>query len=80
VDTQLRVLTQKGEGGKQCGRPNTPGGEDVGGPGDKSAEQSVIVGVKARYEKVHNVGDVLASTDTPRRRGSLLILIFGICG
>ena len=32
---------------------------DVGGPGDKTAEQSLIVGVKARYEKVHNVGDVL---------------------
>jgi hypothetical protein len=57
---------------------------DVGGPGDKTAEQSLIVGVKARYEKVHNVGDVLGSTHIPSRRGSLvlmpLILIFGICG
>jgi hypothetical protein len=78
------LLTRKVEGGKQCGGRNTPAVRDVGGPGDKTAEQSLIVGVKARYEKVHNVGDVLGGTHIPRRRGSLvlvhLILIFGICG
>jgi uncharacterized protein len=48
------------------------GGVDIGGPGGKAADQSVIVGSGARYEKVHNVGDVLGSTHIPRRRGSLV--------
>jgi hypothetical protein len=81
----LRLLTQKFEGAENNVAAETPRAvRDVGGPGDKTAEQSLIVGVKARYEKVHNVGDVLGSTRIPRRRGSLvlvhLILIFGICG
>jgi hypothetical protein len=70
--------------GNKCGRRSTPGGEEIGGPGDKTAEQSVIVAAKARYEKVHNRDGVLGSTHIPCRRGSLvlvrLILIFGICG
>src|ERR1700689_4604254 len=66
------TLTHKVEGGKQMWPPKHPGREGVGGPGDKTAGQRVIVGVKARYEKVHNVGDVLGSTHIPRRRGSLV--------
>jgi hypothetical protein len=65
------LLTHKVEGGKQCGRRNTPGGEDIGGPGDKTAEQSV--------------SDVLGSTCTSQGGGEVSfllhpILIFGICG
>jgi len=75
VETHSGWLTQKVEGGKQCGHRNTRAVRDVGGPGDKTAEQSLIVGEKVRYEKVHNVGDVLGSTHIPRRRGSLVCCI-----
>ncbi len=43
----MQMFTHKVEGGKQRCRRNTPGGNDIVGPDDKTAEQSVIVGVSA---------------------------------
>jgi hypothetical protein len=83
VDTHCGGLPKRSRAGNNVARRNTQGGGDIGGPSDKTAEQSVIVGVKARYEKVHTMGDVLGGTHIPCRRGLVLarlILIFGIGG
>ncbi len=69
----MQLFTHKVEGGKQRCRRNTPGGNDIAGPDDKSAEQRPIVGAKACYEKFHNVGGVLGSTRIARRRGGLAL-------
>jgi hypothetical protein len=69
----MEGFTHKVEGGKQRCRRNTPGGNDIAGPDDKTAEQSAIVDVKAGYEKFHNVGGVLGSTHIARRRGGLAL-------
>ena len=60
----IELFTHQVEGRKQCRRRDSPGGEDIGGPGDETAEQLVIIGVEAGYEKVHNVGDVFGSAFT----------------
>ena len=62
----MPLFTQKVEGGKQRRRRNARGGKNIGSPGDKTAEQLVIVGVRRRHEEVHDVGDVLSSPLPPR--------------
>jgi hypothetical protein len=57
----MELFTHQVQGRKQRCHRDSPGGGDIGGPPDQTAEQLVIIGVEAGYEKVHNVGDVLDS-------------------
>lgn len=62
----LRLLTQKVEGGKQCGRRNTPGGEDI------ALRKSTTWAMSSAARTSQGGGEVSFLLHA--------ILIFGICG